>query len=133
MSTSTESADVQAVAAVPERIVEAWRRQDGTAFAEVFTEDGTMILPGVYQKGRGTIAAFMSHAFAGPYKDTQVMGTPFDVRFLREDVAVLLTEGGVRPAGGSEVPADAKVRATWVIVRDGEEWRLASYSNSPKS
>ncbi|RPF19727.1 SgcJ/EcaC family oxidoreductase [Myceligenerans xiligouense] len=119
-------------AAVPQRIIEAWRDHDAEAFAEVFTKDGTMILPGVHQKGQDAIAAFMRQAFQGPYRGTQVLGTPFDVKVLGPDAVILFTEGGVRPAGADELPDDALVRATWVVVREDGVWQLASYSNAPK-
>ena len=119
-------------AAVPQRIIEAWRDHDAEAFAEVFTKDGTMVLPGVHQKGQAEIAAFMHRAFQGPYRGTQVVGTPFDVKVLGPDTVILFTEGGVRPADSDDLPDDARVRATWVVVRENDVWRLAAYSNAPK-
>lgn len=116
---------------IPQRIMEAWRNNDAVAFASVFTEDGTMLLPGVHQKGRNAIAEFMTEAFAGPYAGTHVIGTPFDVKTLTDDVVILFTEGGIRPADGESIPDGARVRATWVLVRHFDSWSLASYTNTP--
>lgn len=126
------SPSLAALANVPERIVQAWARHDAHAFAAVFTEDATMILPGVLQEGRDAIAQFMEQAFAGPYRGTRVMGTPFSVRVLSEDAAVLLTEGGVAEAGQKQPEDGGWVRATWVIVRCDDQWQLAHYQNTSR-
>lgn len=126
-------ADTAAVARVPQRIIEAWARQDADAFAAVFTEDATMILPGVYCQGRDQIRSFMTSAFAGPYKDTRVTGAPVDLRPLGDRAAVVVTRGGVTSPGQTEITDEQAVRATWVVVRRGDEWQLAAYQNSPEN
>ncbi|MFB8765240.1 SgcJ/EcaC family oxidoreductase [Nocardiopsis alba] len=125
-------ADKAAVASLPQRVVKAWGEQDAAAFAQVFTPDGTMILPGVYQKGQDAIEEFMAAAFAGPYKGTRVTGTPLDLRPLGRDAAVVVTQGGVLAPGEEEVSDARAIRATWVAVRHQEGWRLAAYQNSPR-
>ncbi|GGU98180.1 SgcJ/EcaC family oxidoreductase [Actinomadura sp. LOL_016] len=135
MTTSDAAApsasDPAAVAALTQRVVAAWAHQDAEGFAGVFTEDGTMILPGVYRKGREEIRAYMADAFAGQYKGTQVTGKPLDMKFLAPDAALLLTQGGVLAAGESEVSDEQSIRASWLAVKRDGEWRLTAYQNSP--
>ncbi|MDH2424478.1 SgcJ/EcaC family oxidoreductase [Sphaerisporangium sp. TRM90804] len=137
MATTTSTieiteADKAAVVSVPARIIAAWANHDAKAFADVFTADGTMILPGFYRKGADEIEAFMAGAFQGPYKGTQVTGTPLDLRFLTSDSAIVITQGGVLAPGQSELADDRAIRATWVVVKQAGEWKLAGYQNSPR-
>ena len=131
-SDRTAGGDQAGVAALPERIVAAWAAQDADAFAEVFTDDGSMILPGVYRSGRDEIRAFMADAFAGPYRGTRVTGQPVQLRFLGEAVAVLVTQGGVLAPGETAVADERAIRASWIAVHRDGRWQLAGYQNSPR-
>ena len=124
--------DQAAVAAIPQRIVAAWADNDPDAFAGVFAKDGTMILPGVFVKGRDAIRSFMAEAYAGPYKGTRVTGQPIDVRFFGPDHGALITQGGVLAPGETEVSDTRAIRASWLVVRNPDGWRLAAYQNSPR-
>jgi len=123
--------DQAGVAALPGRIVSAWAQGDADAFGAVFVDDGTMILPDLYLKGRDAIVAFMRDAFAGPYQGTNVTGQPIDVRFLSADVALVLTEGGVLLPGETAVAQERAIRASWLMVKRDGAWHLAAYQNSP--
>ncbi|MEV5017669.1 SgcJ/EcaC family oxidoreductase [Streptomyces sp. NPDC053780] len=125
-------ADKAAVAAVPQRIVEAWASYDADAFAEVFTADGTLILPGFFEKGRDAIRAFAAAAFAGPYKGTRVTGTPVDIRFLSAEAGILVTRGGILTPGQDEPSPERAVHASWLVVKQDGRWQLAAYQNSPR-
>lgn len=125
------AADQVAVASLTQRVIAAWAYHDADAFADVFVEDGTMILPGMFRKGREEIRAYLRTAFATDYKGTQVTGRPIDLRFLTPDVVLLLTQGGVLAPGESEVSDDQSIRAAWLAVKRDGDWRLAAYQNSP--
>lgn len=138
MTTTTEptaaptDSDRIAIAALTQRVVAAWAYHDATAFASVFTPDGTMILPGVFQQGRDAIEKYMAAAFQNEYQGTQVTGKPLDLRFLGSEGAVLITLGGVLRPGESEVADDEAIRASWTAVKIDGEWWLAAYQNSPR-
>ncbi|MGW1296294.1 SgcJ/EcaC family oxidoreductase [Streptomyces sp. NPDC002533] len=131
-NTVTE-ADKAAIAALPQRIVAAWAAHDADAFAEAFTPDGTMIIPGVFQKGREAIRAFMAQAFEGPFKGTRVVGTPADLRFANGESGILITQGGILAPGESEPSAERAVNASWVVIKREGRWYLAAYQNSPRN
>jgi uncharacterized protein (TIGR02246 family) len=126
-------ADKVAIASLTQRVVAAWAYHDADSFADVFTDDGTMILTGVYLKGRAAIRDHMAAAFEGVYKGTQVTGKPIDMRPLGDGAAILLSQGGVLAPGDSEVSETAAIRAAWVVVRHDGQWRLAAYQNTPKN
>lgn len=124
-------AERDAVACLLHRISAAWADHDAATFSKVFTEDGTMILPGVHCKGRAEIEKFMAGAFAGPYRGTRVTGTPFELRPLSPDTCLMLTRGGVLAPGEESVVEGRGVRASWLAVRGEDGWRLAAYQNTP--
>ncbi|WET83072.1 SgcJ/EcaC family oxidoreductase [Amycolatopsis sp. QT-25] len=137
MSTSTRpgeelsESDKVAIAALTRRVIAAWAYHDADAFADLFTEDGTMILSGVYRNGREDIRSYLKSAFQNEYKGTQVTGQPLGLRPLARDAAVLLSRGGVLQPGESEVSDANAIRASWVVVNRDGQWFLAAYQNSP--
>ena len=120
-------------AAVVGEIAAAWQEHDAERFARAFVPDGSMILPGAFVRGQDAIRDFMQQAFDGPYRGTQVVGTPVAVRPLGAEVVIVNTEGGVVRAGESELAPDQSVNATWVLARHSDGWRLASYQNTTRT
>lgn len=114
------------------RVSEAWARHDADAFAGLFTEDGTMTLPGFTLGSRQEIREFLTSAYAGPFNGTRVVGNPVRVRMLSDTVVLVQTIGGIVPSGSEELPADREVNASWLAVREPDSWRLAAYHNSPR-
>jgi uncharacterized protein (TIGR02246 family) len=123
--------DEAAVRRVPARIMAAWAEHDADAFAETFTEDGTLILPGLFLNGREEIRSYMGQAFAGPYRGTRVTGTPTSTKYVGSGVVLVLTQGGVLAPGESEVSAERAIRASWLLAKRGEEWLITAYQNTP--
>jgi uncharacterized protein (TIGR02246 family) len=135
MTTSTPAAmtgEQAAIAAVPARMVAAWADHDADAFARIFTEDGTMILPGHYHKGRAEIREFMAAGYAGPYRGTRVTGQPIEIKPLADGAVAMITEGGVITPGATELDPKAAIRASWILVKRDGEWLLAVYQNCPR-
>lgn len=121
-----------AVQEVPGRVMAAWASNDADAFAEVFTEDASLILPGdVYLTSREEIRSFMTAAFAGPYKGTRVFGKPVAVKPLGADAVMMITQGGVMAPGETEVAPERAIRATWVLSRQPSGWLVTAYQNTP--
>ncbi|MFI7677418.1 SgcJ/EcaC family oxidoreductase [Actinophytocola sp. NPDC049390] len=128
----TPQADQAAIAALTQKVLAAWAYHDADTFADVFVEDGTMILPGSLSTGRDEIREQMTKEWAGRWEGTQVTGKPISIRALGPDVILLLSLGGVLFPGETEVTEANAIRASWLAVRRDGEWKLASYQNSPR-
>ncbi|MER6949259.1 SgcJ/EcaC family oxidoreductase [Nonomuraea sp. NPDC000554] len=130
-TTEVSAAQQAAVAAIAQKMIAAWAHHDADGFANLFIEDGTLILPGVFRQGREDIRAYFKDAFDGQYKGTQVTGKPISLKFYGPDVALLLSQGGVIASGETEVADPQAIRASWFAVRVDGKWLLAAYQNSP--
>jgi uncharacterized protein (TIGR02246 family) len=123
-------ADQQAVLGVLTGVREAWEANDAEAFVADYLDDASVVQPGVYRKDRQEIQSSMAGAFAGPLKGSRVIDQPQDVRFLNEDTAIVISEGGIVFPGQNAVPGEGTVRATWVLAKRDGRWHVAAYHYS---
>lgn len=123
-------ADQQAVLGVLKGVREAWEANDAEALVADYLDDASVVQPGVYRKGRQEIQSSMAGAFAGPLKGSRVIDQPRDVRFLNEDTAIVISEGGIVFPGQNAVPGEGTVRATWVLAKRDGRWHVAAYHYS---
>lgn len=130
-SVGQTDADEAAVRAVVDRINAAWDAHDGNAFADVYTEDATMVLSGDrFLRGRETIRADLVHEFQGRHLGTRLISDVVDLRFISEETAVVITEGGVLVPGETTPAAEREIRATWTCAKQNGKWYLAAYQNT---
>jgi uncharacterized protein (TIGR02246 family) len=132
-TTAGSDADRQAVLDVLARLYQAWEAGDAETFVADYTEDASVIQPGVYEKDREEIRTNMAAAFTGPLNGSRVAARPVHVRFLTGDTAIVVSEDGIIFPGQHAVASERLVRATWVLVRRYGGWRITSYHNSPAS
>ncbi|MBT2206507.1 MULTISPECIES: SgcJ/EcaC family oxidoreductase [Actinomadura] len=126
------SIDLMEVQQVPNRIVAAWAKNDAGAFAKVFAEDGTLVLPGgVFLKGREEIRAHMAGLYEGELKGTTVTGSPQLIKPLSDSIVLLINKGGVLHPGDTEPSEKEAIRATWLLVKQNGEWLISAYQNTP--
>ncbi len=128
--TIESKADQQAVLGVLKGVREAWEANDAEAFVADYLEDATVVQPGVYRKDRQEIQNTVAGGFAGPLKGSRVIDQPQDVRFLSEDTAIVISEGGIVFPGQSAVASEGMVRATWVLAKRDGRWFAAAYHSS---
>ena len=97
----------------------------------VYLDDASVVQPGIYKKGREEIRTTMAAGFAGPLKGSRVSDHPQDIRFLTDETAIVVSEGGIVFPGEDVVPTEGLVRATWVLAKQDGNWYVAAYHNSP--
>ena len=132
-TTAGSDADRRAVLEPLAALYGAWEAGDAETFVADYTEDASVIQPGVYKKDREEIRSTMAAGFAGPLKGSRVAAHPVDIRFVTDDTAIVVSEGGIIFPGQDAVASEGLIRATWVLVRRDDSWRIASYHNSPAS
>jgi uncharacterized protein (TIGR02246 family) len=124
--------DEKAVLTVGMRIQNAWARNDADIFADVFAENGSLLMQDDQLTSREEIRSYMAAGFKTGYRGARVTGWPLELKLLDDSTALMVTEGGILLEGDSEVAPERRIRATWVIIRqDDGELKLFSHQSSP--
>lgn len=121
-----------AVLGVLDRLSEAWNAGDATAYGGLFTEDADYVtFFGLNLPGRKAIEDGHRALFEGPLKGSRLSGGgPRKVRFVRPDVAIVVAGGGSSLNGEAKADAGRESTVTFVLVRESDDWRIASFQNT---
>lgn len=134
--------DEAAVRAMLVRMTELWSevasgRVNAEAIAAMFTEDASFVVgDGTYPRGRAEIANYYrrmvegADAFGTSIKDTSVIAEADSVRFLGDDVAVMVCRGGILFPGETIVPPARRGIQTSVLIRVDGTWLTSAYQNT---
>lgn len=134
--TSTESRTLRldetaAVRDVLRRLYTAWADNDAAAFAALYRDDATVVMPAVFHRGRAAVRDYMAAAFDGPLKGSRGVDRPQDIRMIGPDTAIVVSRAGIVMAGEEELPAERERLATWVLSKQDGRWLVAAYANAP--
>jgi len=123
--------DEAAVLAAVERVIDAWARNDADAFAEAHGEEATLVtVEGLYCKGREPIRSIMTMLYDGPFKGSKVFWKLEDIRFVGDDVAIVIYWNGILLGGVRELPPEETRRATTILSKqDNGEWIVEAFQN----
>ena len=133
-STDTHTRTDEATTAVRDllgRLYAAWGTGDADAFAALYREDATVVMPGVFHRGREQVREYMAAAFAGPLRGSRGLDEPADIRLVGPDTVIAVSTAGILLAGEQQLPAERERLATWVLQRTDGRWLIAAYSNAP--
>ena len=113
------------------RVRAAWDANDANAFADMFVENGSMLVGDRQLMNREEIRSYMASAFSGAYQGSRLTEKPVEIRLLTDSVALAVADGGIIPKGADSVEAADLVRGTWIIAKTDGDWRIVSRQTSP--
>jgi len=123
--------DEAAINAMLSEMYQAWADNDADGFVKYYTDDATAILPGSLRGSSKVIRDSMAAGFDGALRGSATIDRQLSLRFVGEDAAVAVSEGGILFAGEDDVPEARKIHATWVFEKRNGRWMVAAYHNSP--
>jgi uncharacterized protein (TIGR02246 family) len=130
--TANLDGDVAELSEIPLRMIAAWNRGDGDAFAAPFTETADFVaFEGTHLHGRAAIADFHRELFATAVRGSKLEGGVRFVRLLTPDLAVVhaWARYATLPGTDRQVPGRESMQLFVVIRRHGR-WLAAAMQNS---
>lgn len=133
-----EPADHRAIFELCQALQRAWNRGDATGYASLFTGDADFVAwNGSYGRGRQAIEVAHRRLFDGPLAGSRMVLAggpeavpPGSLRFVRPDVAILVTQGTVTRADQRAAGPDHASVQTFVLIKDSSHWRVAAFHNT---
>ncbi len=131
-SADPTAADRRAIRAVIDGLADAWNRHDAAAYAASFTEDSDYIaFDGTHVRGRRANARFHRYLFDHGLRGSRlILDGPMRLRFLAADLAAAVVEGAVVMPWQRRSRRRKRSIQTYVLTREGTEWRVAAFSTT---
>jgi uncharacterized protein (TIGR02246 family) len=136
-----QHAEGTAIFELGQALQDAWNRGDAAGYASLFTDDADFVAwNGAYGRGRQAIEDGHRPLFDGPLAGSRMVlvddnaqsAPPGSLRFVRPDVAIMVIPGVVTLAGQSATGPDHESLQTFVLVKNGDRWRVAAFQNTRK-
>jgi uncharacterized protein (TIGR02246 family) len=123
--------DDTAVRAVLDQVYAAFAANDADAYVTAYADTVSCVMPGAYLPDRAALHTAMRQLFAGPLAGARGTYDLQSIRFLGSEVAVVISRGVVLLANQTDPAAADPWMDTWVLSRDGDSWRVASFHSCP--
>lgn len=127
-----ETTDRTAVTGLLDRMVAAWERADGAGYADCFTDDADYVtFIGTHLKGRRPIIDCHEALWQTFQKNTRLHQKVDSLRFITDDVAVMVCRGAIVKAG-QRTPkrGDWKVQTLIAMRQPDGDWKFAAFQNT---
>jgi uncharacterized protein (TIGR02246 family) len=126
MSQTQNEDAIRSVVAETER-----RQSDADQFAELLMPDVVLVnAVGRRVFGREELRAAMAAALQTPLANVLTRNEIDDIRFVRPDVAAASGTKYVSGDGSDHAESGSTIHFTFVVVRDGDAWRIAVAHNT---
>lgn len=121
----------QAIRDLYQALLDRWNAGDAAGMAALLSTDGSVVgFDGSQMNGRAEMAATLGQIFAS-HKTASYVSIVREVRIVRDDVAILRAVVGMVPPGKSDINPAVNAVQSVVAVREGSEWRIALFQNTP--
>lgn len=131
VSLATESA---AVRKLLDALEAAENARDPKLYSALFAEGGDQrTAQGYFHRGVAEVQRNQGQAFTGIYKDAKVQFSAAEIRFVRDDVALvdfIAERTGVSGPDGKPIEGKRKYLVTMVAVKQEKEWKVSAIRSS---
>ena len=112
-------------------LIHYWNKRDAAGMASLMMPDATMIgFDGSEMKGSAEVAEVLGDIFAHHLTAAYVCIIR-EVLSLSADTAILRAVVGMVPDGYDDINPSVNAVQSMVAVKQGEEWRIALFQNTP--
>ncbi|MEP7377466.1 MAG: SgcJ/EcaC family oxidoreductase [Chitinophagaceae bacterium] len=127
----TNTNDEDAIRTVVKTMETGWNEKSGEKYASIFADTHDFIVWNGYyfpnQTRQGTAAAHQN-LFTGIYKNSDVELKVDKIKFIRKDIALVHTYGGMYEKG-KQLPENPGVLMTLLMEKKDAKWQIISFHN----
>ncbi len=124
--------DEKAICCIVDDMAKAWTNANGAGFAQHFTEEHEFFVwNGLYTSDltKERNAQMHQHLFNTSYRDTKHYAVVDKIRFVTNNVAVVLVMSAVVPKS-DPIPEHPQVLWSATLVKSDGAWKIASFHNA---
>jgi len=127
----SKSHDEAIIHTLYQQTIDGWNQGSGDAFAAPYSEDSDFVgFDGTYLKGRQQIASFHQMLFDKFLRGSRLIGKIRSIRFIAENVAIMIAVGGTVLAGQSDIEPERNSIHTIIAVKRDSNWYFTAFQNS---
>src|SRR5919199_189231 len=123
--------DEAAIRALYQQMIDGWNAGNGDDFAAPYSDDSDFVgFDGTYMKGRLEIASFHQMLFDKFLRGSRLIGKIRSIRFVTDNVAIMIAVGGTVMAGQSDIEPERNSIHTIVAIKLDSNWCFTAFQNS---